>query len=67
MFPRFGGAAPGKGLVELFHFRGLVGYDPLPLGKLFAAGTAELIREELDDAVVNPVIVRFDNPLLVSW
>jgi hypothetical protein len=34
MFPRFGGAAPGKSLVELVYFRGLVGYDPLPVGKL---------------------------------
>jgi len=34
--------------------------------KLFATGTADLIREDLDDAVVNPVVVRFDNPFLVS-
>jgi hypothetical protein len=36
------------------------------MGKPFAAGAAHLIREELDDAVVNPVIMRFDDPLLVS-
>jgi hypothetical protein len=66
MFPRFGGAASGKGLVELFDFRGLVGHDTLPVGKLFAAGAAHLIREELDDVLVNSVVVRFDDPFLVS-
>jgi hypothetical protein len=66
MFPRFGLATSGKSLVERFYFRGLVGHDPLPVGKLFAAGPADLIREELDDAVVNSVIVRFDDPFLVS-
>jgi hypothetical protein len=66
MFPRFGRAASGKSLVEWFYFRGLVGHDPLPVWKLFAAGAAHLIREELDDAVVNPVVVRFDDPFLVS-
>jgi hypothetical protein len=34
-------------------------------GMLFAAGAADLIRQELDDAVMNTVVVRFDNPLLV--
>ena len=50
----------------MFYFRGLVGHDPLPVGKLFAAGAADLIRQELDYAFVNPVVVRFDNPFLVS-
>jgi hypothetical protein len=66
MFPRFGRTTSGKSLVELFCFKSLIGYDPLPVGKLFTAGAADLIREELDDAVVNPVVVRFDDPFLVS-
>jgi hypothetical protein len=66
MFPRFGRATARKSLVERFYVRGLVGHNPLPVGKLFTAGAADLIREELDDAVVNPVVVRFDDPFLVS-
>lgn len=38
--------------------------DPSPVGEFLTAGAADLICEELDDAVVNPVVVRFDGPLL---
>src|SRR5437867_7682446 len=66
MFPRFGAAASRESLVQLFYFRGVAGHDPLPVGKFVAAVAADLIGEELDDAVVNSVIVRFNNPFLVS-
>jgi hypothetical protein len=38
---------------------------PSPVGKLVAAGTANLISKKLDRTVVNPVIVWFENAFLV--
>ena len=64
MFPRFGRATTGKGLVERFYSEACSVTIALPAGRLFAAVAADLIREELDDAVVNPVVVRFDDSFL---
>ena len=42
-----------------------VRFPPPPVGKRAAAGAADLIRQQLDDAVVLTVIVRFDDPVFV--
>jgi hypothetical protein len=66
MFARGSRAASGKGSIQQTDVRNQVRLHPSPIGKLPTAGSANLIAQEFDDAVVNPIIVRFDNPVLVS-
>ena len=66
MFARRGRAAAGEGLIEQFGVGDQVCFHPSPVGERAAAGSADLIRQQLDDAVVFAIIVRFDDPILVA-
>jgi hypothetical protein len=66
MFARRTGASTRKGLVQKLDVRDQISLHPSPVGQSGAAGAANLISKELDRTVVNPVIVWFHNPFLVS-
>jgi hypothetical protein len=58
--------AARKGLVEQLSVRDQLGFHPSPVGKRSAAGTADLIRQQLDDAIVLTIIVRFDDAIFIE-
>ena len=68
MFAGGRGTAAGKGSVQDLDVGDQVLFHPSPVGELVTAGTSDLICEELDYAVVDPVVVRFDNalPILID-
>ena len=61
MFTRDGRASAGEGLIEQFGVGDQVCFHPSPVGERAAAGAADLVRQQLDDAVVFAIVVRFDD------
>jgi hypothetical protein len=59
-------AATRKGPVQQLDISYGIHFDPSPVGKRAAAGASYLIPKKLDSALVNPIIVRLDNPRLTS-
>src|SRR5258708_3070628 len=62
---RFCRTSTGKGLIEQFDILDQVLLRPPPVGQFLAAGAAHLVSEELNYALVNPVVVWFDDALAV--
>jgi len=54
-----------EGPVQQMEVRNRVHFHPSPVGKPSTTGTAHLIAEKLDRAVVNPVIVRLEDSRLL--
>src|SRR5689334_1121596 len=65
MFAERGRAPSGKCPIQQTDTGNRIRLDPSPIGKLCTAGAANLVSQKLDDAFVNPIIVRLDNPLAI--
>src|ERR1700761_5030423 len=65
MLARPGETATAEGSMQQFDVRDLILFHPSPVRKFLAAGAADLISKKLHHAVMNSVIVRFDDALLV--
>lgn len=61
---RFSSAA--KNAIQQANLRDLLDLEPPPVRKSPAADTPNLVSEKLDGALVDSVIVRFDNSFLVE-
>ena len=66
MSARFGWTTTGEGAVQQLEIGDESRLHPAPVGKLAAAGPTDLITQKFDDAVVNPIIMRFDDPIFVA-
>ena len=64
MFAGSGGPISRKVLIEQLDVSNLVRLQQDPVGKRATTGAANLIRQELDRAVEDSVIVRFQNAML---
>src|SRR5260370_33418214 len=65
VFARFCGTPTGKRPVQQLDIRDQVLLRPAPVGQFLATGSPHLVAKELDDAVVNPVVVWFNDALAV--
>jgi predicted transcriptional regulator len=59
------GTSAGEAPIQHLEFRDKVLIGPTPVRKFLAAGATNLEAEELDHAIMNAVIVRFENPLAI--
>ena len=66
MLAQESGATAGEGLVQQMDIGNQASLHQSPVGKLVAARAANLISEELDGPVQDPVVVRLDDPVPVS-
>lgn len=59
-----GSAAPTRErLIQQMDVGDQIRLHPSPVGKPSTAGAADLISQELDGTITNPIIVWFDNPV----
>jgi hypothetical protein len=65
MFARLGRAPTGKNPVQQLDIRDWVLLRPPPVGEVLATGAAHLVSKELDYAVVNSIVVWFNDALAV--
>src|SRR5580658_5184471 len=65
MFARGAGPPTWEGPIQQNHVRDQVHLHPSPVRKWAAADTTDLIPEKLNRTVVNTIIVRFDDSLLL--
>jgi hypothetical protein len=65
VFARFGGPASRKGPAQQLEIRDEILLCPSPVRQFLAARSSHLVRKELDQTFVNPVIVRFHDTLAV--
>jgi hypothetical protein len=66
MLARGRGAPTREGLIQQTEVSDQSRLHPAPIGKRAAAGTANLIAQELDGAIMNSIVMWFDNPIFVS-
>ena len=59
------GPATWKGSVEELNVRDQIRLHPAPVGQLVTAGASHLIGKELDSAIMDPVVVRFNDAELI--
>src|SRR5260370_36619858 len=63
VFARFCGTPTGKRPVQQLDIRDQVLLRPAPVGQFLATGSPHLVAKELDDAFVNPAVVRLTDAL----
>ena len=64
MFARGGGASARKGLIQQHEVGHLIDLREKPVGKMTTAGAGNLIAQQLDRAIQDPMVVRFDKAIL---
>src|SRR5689334_10564862 len=65
MRPRWRGTPTGERLFQELNVRYRVFFHQAPFRKFMAAGSSDLVCEKLRSAVLNSVIMWFEDPLLV--
>jgi hypothetical protein len=60
------GARSWEGSIQQLDIRDAVRLYPAPVRNRATAGAAHLIAQQLCDAIVNPIVVRLDDAILVS-